>query len=347
MARKPVTDGGKREEIIAAAMESFLRKGYDGTSIRAIMKKAGGEVGLFYYYFSNKDDVFDKALDLFFAGYQENFAEIAESVYRDPFRALNRFFEYMKAETIRFRDRYAANIHRTVRWAIRERTLVIVTPYIRQMIGVLSELGAKLPLNLDVAAVMLAHGVGSMILHEDSDWVELITVEVQKAVHLIMGLELEQAELMFPVYPKQEDIPALIKLAEEMKQYFPGFVKSEFETQLKMKAENREVLVIRQQENVVGCIAFSHERKEIDFLAVAPEYRRIGIATRLLITAMSEFSVGTEISVVTYREGDSLGAEAHRFYQKFGFHNGELLTAFGYPCRRLIGKVPSSVLQAN
>ena len=32
------------------------------------MKKAGGEVGLFYYYFSGKDNVFDKALELYLQG---------------------------------------------------------------------------------------------------------------------------------------------------------------------------------------------------------------------------------------------------------------------------------------
>lgn len=152
---------------------------------------------------------------------------------------------------------------------------------------------------------------------------------------------------MFPVSPMQKDISSRVKLAEGMKQYFPGFEQSEFETQLKAKAENHEVLAIRHRENAVGCIAFSHEKNEIDFLAVDPEYRRSGIASRLLITAMSEFSAGTEVSVVTYREGDSLGTEARRFYQKSGFHDGELLTAFGYPCQRLIGKVPSSVLKVN
>lgn len=71
MARKKVTDGGKREQIVAAAMDCFLEKGYDGTSVRSIMKKAGGEIGLFYYYFQNKDDAFDKVLDLFLATIRE------------------------------------------------------------------------------------------------------------------------------------------------------------------------------------------------------------------------------------------------------------------------------------
>ena len=57
MPRKPIIEGGKREEIAKAALELFLSKGYDGTSVRAIMNQAGGEVGLFYYYFKNKDEI--------------------------------------------------------------------------------------------------------------------------------------------------------------------------------------------------------------------------------------------------------------------------------------------------
>lgn len=34
MARKPAVDGGKRAEIAKAALELFLKNGYDGTSVR-------------------------------------------------------------------------------------------------------------------------------------------------------------------------------------------------------------------------------------------------------------------------------------------------------------------------
>ncbi|MEE0751730.1 GNAT family N-acetyltransferase [Frisingicoccus sp.] len=347
MARKKVTDGGKREQIVAAAMDCFLEKGYDGTSVRSIMKKAGGEIGLFYYYFQNKDDAFDKVLDLFFSNYQRNFAEIADSAHRDPFRALTRFFEYMKEETIRFRERYADNIHRTVRWAIRERTLTIVTPYIRQIIGILAELGAKIPLDMDVAAVMLAHGVGSMILHEDSSWMESSTVEVQKAVHLIMGLNLEQAGLMFPEYPDAEDVVSIADLAQEMQEYYPGFERERFLQQISEKIDKKEVLVIRYQDDIGGCIAFSYDRKEIDFLAVRPDCQKRGVAMRLLMTAMAEFPADTELSVVTYREENPIGEAARCLYRKFGFREGELMTAFEYPCQRFTGTAPSNILKAR
>ena len=68
MSRKPVGDGGKRDEIVGAALQLFLENGYDGTSVRSIMNQAGGEVGLFYYYFKNKDKVFDLQTAISFDG---------------------------------------------------------------------------------------------------------------------------------------------------------------------------------------------------------------------------------------------------------------------------------------
>jgi hypothetical protein len=41
MSRKPIIDGGKRDEIISAAMELFFEKGYEETSIRGILDVVG------------------------------------------------------------------------------------------------------------------------------------------------------------------------------------------------------------------------------------------------------------------------------------------------------------------
>lgn len=106
---------GKKDEIVCSALELFLQNGFDGTSVRSIMKKAGGEVGLFYYYFKNKDDAFDAVLDRFFAHYDADFASIVAHGRRNPCRAMQDFFEYMERETALFRERYADKIHRTVR----------------------------------------------------------------------------------------------------------------------------------------------------------------------------------------------------------------------------------------
>ena len=51
-------ESNRYEAILEAAAESFFKKGFEGTSIRSIMKQTGAEAGLFYYYFADKSDVF-------------------------------------------------------------------------------------------------------------------------------------------------------------------------------------------------------------------------------------------------------------------------------------------------
>lgn len=138
---------------------------------------------------------------------------------------------------------------------------------------------------------------------------------------------------------KREEIASIADLAQEMQEYYPGFEREDFVQQIAEKLEKKEVLVIRYQGSIGGCIAYSRERREIDFLAVRPDCQKRGFATHLLITAMAEFPAGTELSVVTYREDDPLGAAARHLYRKLGFQEGELLTAFAYPCQRLSGIV--------
>ncbi len=195
MPRKPVTEGGKREEILEAALNLFLTQGYDGTSIRRIMNKAGGEVGLFYYYFKNKDDVFDRVLDRFFAHYDDDFATIVTHGRRNPCRVMQNFFEYMERETVRFREMYAENMHRTVRWAIREHTLTLIEPYLEQIVAIQSSYYGVAPaLEPTVAALYLTHGVGSYILHEDWESFLPHRTEVKRGISLMMGMSLKRTK---------------------------------------------------------------------------------------------------------------------------------------------------------
>src|SRR4051812_29128316 len=44
--------------IVAAARERFLKEGVDGASLRAIASEAGTSIGMVYYYYPTKDDLF-------------------------------------------------------------------------------------------------------------------------------------------------------------------------------------------------------------------------------------------------------------------------------------------------
>ena len=55
MAR-PATD--LKHRVLAAARESFDRDGVDAVSLRTIARRAGTTIGMIYYYFPTKDDLF-------------------------------------------------------------------------------------------------------------------------------------------------------------------------------------------------------------------------------------------------------------------------------------------------
>ena len=59
-----------RKEILKAAREEFLEKGYKGASLRSICKKAGVTTGAFYFQFENKEAVLKEILDPILAQFQ-------------------------------------------------------------------------------------------------------------------------------------------------------------------------------------------------------------------------------------------------------------------------------------
>ncbi len=197
MARKPKFDGGTRNRMLEVATKMFFEKSYEGTSVRDIVKEVGCEVGLFYYYYKTKDDLFTDVMEHFFEPYKKDFEILAEDAKINQNRALLRFFEYMKKKVIEFREKYSANMHRTIRWAIREQALTVIEPYIEQIIQILVEHGAQLKMDVHLTAIFLAHGIGSVILHEDADYVKETTNQLRKVVNLIMGLSEEQSKDMF------------------------------------------------------------------------------------------------------------------------------------------------------
>ncbi len=62
------TRGDIDTRIVHAARARFLTEGVDGASLRAIAKDAGTNVGMIYYYFPTKDDLFLAVVEEVYAG---------------------------------------------------------------------------------------------------------------------------------------------------------------------------------------------------------------------------------------------------------------------------------------
>lgn len=215
MARKQKFEGGTKNRILEVGNDLFFTKGFDSTGIREIMKEVGADVGAFYYYYKSKDELFEDVLDNFFAPYKEDFERITVEAENRPYRAIWRFFEYVKQSTKAFQKKYEGKIHRTVRWAIREQTLTVIEPYIERIINILIGYGAKPTMDPHTMAIFLSHGVGSVILHEDSDWVDASTDDMRKTVNIIMGLDEKVSQKMFDENIKEKDFVAVKEDSEK------------------------------------------------------------------------------------------------------------------------------------
>ena len=67
----------RKRDIIYGGLKVFCEKGYDGTTVDDIVKKAGCSHGLFYHYFSTKKEVFDEIIKL---KSDRNFSDLQNSI---------------------------------------------------------------------------------------------------------------------------------------------------------------------------------------------------------------------------------------------------------------------------
>lgn len=99
--------------------------------------------------------------------------------------------------------------------------------------------------------------------------------------------------------------------------------------------ENR-ALCVKDAEKVVAVLLLSKKHNMICCLAVAPEYRRNGIASALLEKALTELASSRDITVTTFRDNDEKGIAPRALYKKFGFVEEKLMIENDYPVQRFI-----------
>lgn len=142
------------------------------------------------------------------------------------------------------------------------------------------------------------------------------------------------------LYGTTSDIEEWMKLVECVAPQFPGLETKESREEHKATVlrfmEKQQAICVKKNGKITGVMLFSRGHNMICCLAVSPEYRRCGIASALLETALSELDKSREITVSTFREGDEKGIAPRALYRKFGFEEGELTIEFNYPNQKFI-----------
>lgn len=187
MARKQKFEGGTKNRIIEVGSKMFLENGFDGTGIRAIMEGVGADVGVFYYYFNTKDELFTDVLARILEPYRPEFEQLVESAKADPFEGLFRLFERLQSAATEFRSNYGDNLHRSVHWSLRSQVLDGIEPYVEEIISMIVENGATPVMDIHTSAVYLANAIGSCYLSEETAWLNVAKPQIAQSVEILMG----------------------------------------------------------------------------------------------------------------------------------------------------------------
>lgn len=148
-------------------------------------------------------------------------------------------------------------------------------------------------------------------------------------------------------YVTKDDESQILSMMELVKDDFAGYNEKEFLEAVCNAINNDEAVMEEKDGVIVGLLMCSKKEKELSFLAVHPEYRKNGVAKRLIEKMTEWFIVGDIISVVTFQEGDPKGIPARACYHSCGFIDDEKLTVFDYPCQKMILKICHSCDRGN
>ena len=140
-------------------------------------------------------------------------------------------------------------------------------------------------------------------------------------------------------YVTKNDEGQILSMMELVKDDFAGYKEKEFLVAVYSAISNDEAIMEEKDGRIAGMLMCSRGEKELSFLAVHPEYRKKGVAKRLIEKMTEWFTVGDIISVVTFQDGDPKGIPARVCYHACGFADDEKLTVFEYPCQKMVLRI--------
>lgn len=137
------------------------------------------------------------------------------------------------------------------------------------------------------------------------------------------------------VFAERNDIPAWMDLLSLVVDGFPCLNEIEYLEQLKQCISKKQAMIMKDENIIIGAMAFRSDTGSIDFLGIHPQYDKKDIAKAFMQKALGELLKDVPISITTFREGDKADPGYRKVFQNLGFAEAELLIEFGYPTQKL------------
>lgn len=99
-----------------------MENGYENTSVRMILNEVSGQVGMFYHYFSSKEELFEEAVKLYFRQYAEQFGNIVSDASLSLPAQIEQIFKLFETTSGTYLSMNTDNnFHWTAELAFREK----------------------------------------------------------------------------------------------------------------------------------------------------------------------------------------------------------------------------------
>ncbi len=135
-------------------------------------------------------------------------------------------------------------------------------------------------------------------------------------------------------FAEKSDIPIWMDLMRLVIDGYPVMNEADYLKEIARHIEEKQALVLKDDDILVGAIAFSNNPSCIDFLGIHPQYRKHDIQKLFLDVLLETYLPGKEISMTTYREGDRADTGHRELLKNLGFAERELMIEYGYPTQR-------------
>ena len=184
MARKAVLEGGKRDKFLDKAIFLFAQNGYEGASVRMILNEVGGEIGMFYHYFSSKEELFDCAMKRFMQQQGELFSKLLENDNAGtPKERLLTLLKAYAESMSQFRALTNGTLHWSMKCALHDLTVETMIPAVKSFLNELCA-GVADDIEIDFLAQYILKGI-SGILHEEKFAALPMEVQYEMIIKLI------------------------------------------------------------------------------------------------------------------------------------------------------------------
>lgn len=141
-------------------------------------------------------------------------------------------------------------------------------------------------------------------------------------------------------YATMNELDSWMELVRLVSWNFPGLETEDKLEEYKntvIKNINRKSAICAVSEtNVIGILLFSTKYNMLCCMAVHPDYRKLGIAKRMINEMMSQLDNSKDIIVDTFRHEDPKGIAPRTLYLSLGFEPAELIENLGYPNQRFV-----------